>query len=203
MIGYVTIRITNVFEKGVAIKDVSTTAQTIIDDMSRSIKSSPSVKIIEQVSSSKEKVGAYMCTGIYSYAWNYGKAIKEGIKELIKDNNDKVINLIRFKDREENWCGREPTISSYDEIIGNSERQLALHSFELKSSKKSESTEQVFYNISFVLGTFEDDLINTSDDSCKAPADLDGKEGNVGNHNYCAINKFNFAVRSIAGKGKY
>ncbi|MBR6505865.1 hypothetical protein IKT18_03475 [Candidatus Saccharibacteria bacterium] len=79
-----------------------------------------------------------------------------------------------------------------DLIMTNADSDLAL--FDLYVARPAESTVQknMFYSVSFILGTVRGGAnIVESGKSCKAPTEYE-KE----NFDYCAINKFNFAMQA-------
>ncbi len=81
-----------------------------------------------------------------------------------------------------------------DLIMTNKDNDLAL--FDLYVARPSESTSQrnMLYSVSFILGTVRGGVnIMESGKSCKTPADY---ENEFENFDYCAINKFNFAMQA-------
>lgn len=101
------------------------------------------------------------------------------------------------------------------ELIEKNDKMIALHSLSVTSSAFSAATNQSLYEIEFVLGTFRDKLLLTEDAQCrtlKQAYDGDKKsDGTVDEStrsteydiNHCAINKFNFAIRGLKGKGRW
>jgi hypothetical protein len=81
-----------------------------------------------------------------------------------------------------------------DLIMTNKDNDLAL--FDLYVARPSESTSQrnMLYSVSFILGTVGGGAnIMENGKSCKTPADY---ENEFENFDYCAINKFNFAMQA-------
>ena len=73
---------------------------------------------------------------------------------------------------------------------------LALYDFYVSKPAVSASEDNMFYSVSFVLGTTSGGAdILAKGNSCAAPKDMVS-----GSSNYCAINKFNFAMQVNGGK---
>lgn len=70
---------------------------------------------------------------------------------------------------------------------------LALYDLSMATPAESEAVNGVFYSVSFILGTLMGGInINVDGGFCKAPESGDSEE----KFDYCAINKFNFAVQA-------
>ena len=80
-----------------------------------------------------------------------------------------------------------------DLLLSDSDNDLAL--FDLYVAKPAESTTQknMFYSVSFILGTLSEGIDIMASGSACVPPDSDGV---VDNYDYCAINKFNFAMQA-------
>lgn len=79
-----------------------------------------------------------------------------------------------------------------DLILSDNENDLAI--YELLVARPAESTTRfnTFYSVSFILGTIDGGInIRSSGQSCSPPADWANE-----NFDYCAINKFNFAIQA-------
>ncbi len=77
------------------------------------------------------------------------------------------------------------------------EGSTAVALYDLSTSVPAESTSvnNMFYNISFILGTISGGInVMSTGDFCTTPGDL--ANGSIENFDYCAINKFNFAVQA-------
>lgn len=79
------------------------------------------------------------------------------------------------------------------ELLGNSENNLALYDFVVFPSALHTVTQHSFYSATFVLATINGgvDIMAAGDYCTEAPTD-----GLDTDFNYCAVNKFNFAVRA-------
>ena len=86
--------------------------------------------------------------------------------------------------------------SPIDLILEDKDNDLALYSFDVAEPAESSTQKNTFYSMSFILGTMQGGVnIMANGKSCKVPTDYA-----VENFDYCAINKFNFAVQT-GGEG--
>lgn len=78
------------------------------------------------------------------------------------------------------------------------ESSLALYDFSASLPAVNKNFGNMFYVMSFVLGTIRGGAnVMAMGDFCKAPDDHE--HGLVQNFDYCAINKFNFAAQTVGG----
>lgn len=191
------IQIGNIYNRGVTYKDVNQAGITLAIELQRSINSSApfdlSGKYIIQ------DWGGRLCTGQYSYIWNYAKNIadsslpKNGYVGSLTD----VIGFVKVTDTTGDYCKNPyPSIIKKDavELLNEGQNKLAIHSFSIRSepSAYDEKTGQRLYSISFLLGTNEQTALTGSDSDiqCKLPNDANA------NPSYCAINQFNIVARA-------
>lgn len=74
----------------------------------------------------------------------------------------------------------------------NNDTTLALYDLQSAAPIQSNANNRLFYSVSFILGTIDGGVnIMSSGNFCATPDDY--KDANF---NYCAINKFNFAVQA-------
>ncbi|MBQ6510548.1 prepilin-type N-terminal cleavage/methylation domain-containing protein [Candidatus Saccharibacteria bacterium] len=96
------------------------------------------------------------------------------------DNNSTEYNLIN-----NNAISEEPV-----ELIASSDKRLALYSFDVVKTENT-TTNRSLYSVSFILGTIRGGInITGNSNYCAVPNDADS------DFDYCAINKFNFAIRT-------
>ncbi len=183
---------------------------------------------VDQVSINVPSWGMF-CTGTYSYVWNsgylstnngtYKTSANAGNNSLaiyrasVNGNSD--FRFVRYNDPSREVCksaidktssysnpGNTITVSSeiYStrrELLTNtSERQLAIYDLRVYPPAYHTLTSHAFYSGSFVIGTIAGSVnIETTSDVCKETPD-----GLSTDFAYCAINKFNFAVRASGAK---
>lgn len=84
---------------------------------------------------------------------------------------------------------------SHEVILADAETNpLALYDLVMTTPAVNSANEAAFYSVSFILGTLQGGLnVNAKGNFCETPTDYDE------DFNYCAINKFNFAVQATGG----
>ena len=145
------------------------------------------------------------------------KDIDDGV-ELISD-----FRLLKIKDRSravcisamkavggDNYLGGEFDvgnlfdISEYDVVTEEPEvllsndnsNPLALYDLDAPAPATNGAGSVSYYSVSFILGTVQGGInVMSTGNFCKPPKSGDSSE----NFDYCAINKFNFAVQAIGG----
>ena len=81
--------------------------------------------------------------------------------------------------------------SGVELLEGNQKNDLVLYDLYVAKPALSATRENLFYSVSFILGTKRGGInITTAGNSCKPPS------GDYSELEYCAINKFNFAVEA-------
>lgn len=79
-----------------------------------------------------------------------------------------------------------------DLILANNENDLVLYELAVAPPAESTTRLNIFYSVSFILGTIDGGInIKQSGNNCTPPADYQNEK-----FDYCAINKFNFAVQA-------
>ena len=172
--------------------------------------------------------GAF-CTGAYSYIWNSGYFYSEEynmgginratLKYKNKDGDDASADdfrLLKVRDQQRAVCkiaidanygqadidGGVIDISSYGNVGEDPEvilandiaNSLALYDLGVASPAANSLGNSLFYSISFILGTVQGGInVMSTGNFCKTPTEYNS------NFDYCAINKFNFAVQATGG----
>ena len=74
---------------------------------------------------------------------------------------------------------------------------LAIYDLRATLPAESGNSNNMFYTVSFILGTIEGGInVTAAGDFCEPPG---GQSSEVENFDYCAINKFNFAAQASGG----
>ncbi len=209
------IQITNIYTKGLTMRAVDQTGQAITKDIRSSIESSRTLDVgTANVGGANYKTmvavggdinkpdGGRLCTGSYSYIWNNGKGLTNPVNKY--DNGSGVIRMVKIRDNGALYCSdisRTIDHSLASEMLDAGDRELAVQSMTIRRAAQNADSGQTLYQISFELGTNDQDAldhgsgINTTDTSCKPPAD------NKGLTNYCAVDKFDFTARTATTGG--
>jgi type II secretory pathway pseudopilin PulG len=162
------------------------------------------------VNDQTQNYGAF-CIANYTYVWNTARSLQNGTGVTI---NGVRYRLARFPDPNHKQCNKElegevtvansngvesvdiaPTMATEPvELITKDEVDLALYDFSVIPATQSVTTKQAFINISFILATLKGGVnIKANGDYCQGS---DVSEFNDYDFDYCAVNKFNFSVRT-------
>lgn len=168
--------------------------------------------------------GAF-CTGAYSYIWNSGYFYSESsdidssiepVSLVYSGGTIDNFRLIKIKDQRRAVCisavknagGYNGEINSVFDISeygdlsdepevllsNDSSQPLALYDLDAAVPATNDLGNATYYSVSFILGTVQGGInVMSTGNFCKTPGEYDE------NFDYCAINKFNFAVQAIGG----
>ena len=169
-------------------------------------------------SGSSVPVSGAFCTGSYSYIWNSGYVLNPKSPDAVKnlrasyDGNDSV-RLLKISDAGRNICKQQIKNNDYnnpystgawsyssstnlgtpEEILSSSEDNLALYTLDIFKPTQHSISHRFFYSGTFTLATVQGGIdITSAGDYCKDDPSLNLST----DFNYCAINKFNFAMRA-------
>ncbi len=202
------IQISNIYNRGIILKDVNQAGRALVSELQQSIAQTSAFDVnvgtgsttpnyIIQPSSGL-KTGGRLCTGRYSYVWNYARALNDLLIPASLNkyaSNGNKIYFIKIFDPTLNYCtknisGGYPDIAGTGatELFSDIQHNLALYDFKITSNASDSKTNQRLYNIEFVLGTSNTDAITAN--NCKPPSEVGS------DFNYCSINRFNITVRS-------
>lgn len=247
-IATLTMRVLEIYRKGLALRAVNATGRDILNDLSRVVSGSPIVEKVNpkaqqnstQITAADIKkawrnyynevarvttnsngntvqTGGVFCTGMYSYVWNTAPTIAEYRESGVKNNaftiNDTVYKFARFPDNERTACERQNEDSSalktthftYSpangvvSLIADDDTDLAIYDMVVLPATQNDVTGQIFYSGSFILATMRGGInILTNGDFCTGTEQMYSTTVEASNQdfNYCAVNKFNFAVRA-------
>ena len=261
-VAWLTIHVTTVYEKGLAMKAVNSVGKELIDDFSRAISSSPALtvnsicskkynsltnpveyqkcmndsarKFSFQQRYNKVKIAGVetvvptngvFCTGRYSYIWNtayvlnetdYPKAATGNFRATFNYDGGTNTNfrLLKISDFNRELCTQHmdshlytyddsPTytlsglsILTYEEMLDNSENNLAIYDMSIFAPTVHELTSSAYYSGTFILATLRGGInIHSTGEFCSDPPDNLNTD-----FAYCAINKFNFAMQANGEK---
>jgi len=204
-IALTTIQISNIYTKGITLREVNQAGRSLGDELQRDITSSvpfdatPKVDDSPATATSKYVVrdgGGRLCLGSYTYAWNYGKALSggPGAPPIYNTYNDgSTLRFAKVADPKGGLCADTAAVIPHNastEILSSGDRDLVVHSFKLSKTSEDASLGQALYAITFVLGTNDRAQLTANDASCKPPS-----EG-VGDENYCSVNQFDIIARA-------
>jgi len=199
------IQISNIYNKGITLREVNQAGRAVSSELQRSIASSVPFDVTPKsdnspgTENSKYVVrdgGGRLCLGNYSYAWNYGKALVGGagapaIYNKYDDNTP--VRFAKVEDAGGALCSDvnlAVTKAKATELLSTGDRELVLHSFAVTETSSDPSTNQALYAITMVIGTNDRQQLTTDDASCKPPS------AGVGDENYCSVNQWDIIARA-------
>lgn len=160
----------------------------------------------------QKQINGVFCTGSYSYIWNTPESDPTNSAspnvltlQYGETGERKIYKMARVVDNTRRICqeaqGDSPAsnfiINTTDpepiELINTDEADLYLYDFTVFPATQNTITGQTFYSANFILGTMRGGInIMSNGDYCE---DLASQEM-VSDFSYCAVNKFNFAMRA-------
>lgn len=203
-IAMTTIQISNIYNKGITLREVNQAGRAVSDDLQRSISSTMPFDVTPKDSTPatakskyiKRDGGGRLCIGRYTYAWNYGSSIDgvSGAPTLLnKYDDNSVVRFAKVSDPSASLC-EDPTLAvkraDAAEMLTSGDRDLVVHSLTVSRNPPDGTIGQAIYAVSIVIGTNDAEQLVTSNTSCKAPADSDGDQ------NYCSVNQFDIIARA-------
>ncbi len=203
-IAMTTIQISNIYNKGITLRETNQIGRSVSAELQRSISSSSPFDVTPKVDDSPTTLaskyvvrdgGGRLCIGNYTYAWNYGKALVGGSGAPAIFNTFEDGSPVRFvKVADSGGLCADPTLkidkTKATEMLTAGDRDLVLHSFTISQTANDPTTGQSIYAISMLIGTNDRQQLTTNDASCKPPS-----EG-VGDENYCSVNQFDLIARA-------
>lgn len=223
LIAATVIQISNIYNKGMTLRDVDQSGRTLTDDIRRTISESlpfrAETNFVQQRypgSDENNPDGGRLCTGRYTYVWNYGKTLANTEMPPINvyTTGEEVIRFVRVKDNNGAYC-REENLDKpikheeATELLGETDAGwdggLALQSFSIEQVARNDVIDQALYRIVLEVGTVVvtngedgidvlqrevDNRFNTIDTSCKPPRETGLQQ------NFCAVNQFDFTAQA-------
>lgn len=199
------IQIGNMYNRGLTLKEVNQAGRTVSADLQRTISGSATFDISgASTRFINQPWGGRLCTGQYSYIWNYGTTLdlmaRTGTTRANSNLYDpnvstNTIRFIKVEDSSSFYCTAANGFVSpvgVVELLRVGDRDLALHSFRITSDPlaRDAATRQALYAISFIIGTNDQAALASNSSTCRPPRDT------ASNVNYCSVNQFDIVVRT-------
>lgn len=203
-IAMLTISISQLYNRGMTLREVNQSGSAVSIDIQRTIMSSSTRAISKDKNLVIAPGGGRVCFGNYSYAWNnastiYGESGDGSLKEAhsmfnhydsTSSRSGEVIKLVKVQG--DSICQYGPSGEPEDspipvgavELLGDSKSTLAIHEM---SFGGLDGGAAGLFTVYFRLGT-DSSAINSA--GCKLPSDSGA------NADFCAINEFKFTVQS-------
>lgn len=208
------------YTKGLTVKEINQSGRTISEDIQRTIAASTPFLVSPARTGSPtddteskyviQPGGGRLCTGAYTYAWNYGSTAElSGVTSVPVYNSytdsNKVIRLVKVSDLGGALCSdmsRDIESSQSKDLLLSVEatggenlsgdRNLAVQDFTVGLGTEDRASGQALYYIKLVLGTNDQEQLqfNPSSTNCLPPNKGSGSE------DFCAINQFDIIARA-------
>lgn len=199
------IQISNIYSRGLTLKEVNQAGRSLTGELQRTIKSSAAFPIPTDAVSSNQNLrrdawGGRLCVGQYSYIWNYGKVLTSTVPSGGSPNKytttpNTQIRFIKVLDGNASYCA-DPT-KNIDpagavELVNVGDHSLAVHNFNIVSAPTAidTKTKQQLYTVTFTIGTNDVNALTADASACKGPgvagADLA----------YCSVQNFSVVIRA-------
>ena len=203
-IAMLTIQVSNIYTRGVTLRQVNEAGLEISTDLQRSLRQASNLDVNDTSSGyvNQPGIGGRLCLGDFSYVWNTAQALSGDRGSLTAELN-KVdtsptptpVRFVKVLDRGKLLC--QPitsmgTITGYPNIPLSSQpndlllagdRDLALHNIAISAPPDGLAT------ITITIGTKDLTAVDTKDNTCRPPSDADSDQ------EYCAVNKFVIVTR--------
>lgn len=209
-IAMTTIQISNIYNKGITLREVNQAGRSISTELQRSIASSVPFDVTPKTPSSPPTStskfvsypgGGRLCLGAYTYAWNYGSALAGGVGAPSIYNyytDGTTVRFAKVQDAGGSLCANvsakiDRSVST--DLLTTGDRNLVMQSFSISQTSNDPGTSQAVYAISMVIGTNDRQQLTTDSASCKSPA------AGIGDQDYCSVNQFDIVARAgnVAG----
>jgi prepilin-type N-terminal cleavage/methylation domain-containing protein len=198
------IQIGNIYNKGLTMRSVDQVGRVITSDIRRVISQSQPFTIENNYSVQRhpesqigEPDGGRLCTGTYTYIWNYGKSLESPIN--IYESGEEVIRFVRVRDTGGEYCAnpeKRVVFTDATELLSTGDQNLAVQSFAITELATDAAAGQALYRVVMEIGTNNQDALdqvvslNTIDTSCRPPTDSQAQA------EFCAVNQFEFTAQA-------
>lgn len=205
------IQIGSIYNKGLTMKSVDQAGRALSDDIRRILSQSQPFVVnsssfyvgrLPATDRSALPDGGRLCTGLYSYIWNSGEALAKqkplneyaSARASTQTDTNNEIRFIRVQDGGGQYCAdpsRPIEKSRSTELLATKSGDLAVQDFSISQlSPIDNPLGQALYRIKLVIGTNNQDALDTMDMTCRPPADDKSLQ------DFCAINRFDFTAQA-------
>ncbi|NTW62088.1 hypothetical protein HGB25_01600 [Candidatus Saccharibacteria bacterium] len=213
------IQMSNIYNRGMTFKNVNQAGSMVANEFQRSITATKPFEIDEAQpdnryiiqKSSGQPIGGRLCTGKYTYIWNYGKAISDSSldpnRNVYSGKSDNI-HFAKIFDSNYYYCTKlPPPVNKYPdisseavELLNAGQNNLVIHSLEMRSANEvvDRTTDQRLYSIRFSMGSNDQTALTSvaGEVACKVPGEPDA------NPLFCSVIRFDIVVRSGGSDAK-
>lgn len=204
------IQISNIYNKGLTMKAVDQSGRSLSLDLRQTLAASQPFNTdtafrLQQANDGRGPGGGRLCTGLYSYVWNFGRTLSADPARSAPVNeyraNASILRFVRVRDTGGQYCadlGKQIEKDDATELLAGGDRDVALQSFSITKLAEDPTVGQALYRIVMQIGTnnqealeqVDGEELNTMDSRCKPPSDASSLQ------DFCAVNKFDFTVQA-------
>jgi prepilin-type N-terminal cleavage/methylation domain-containing protein len=196
-IAMTTIQVSNIYNRGLTLREVNQAGRSISEELQRNIAAATPFEVDPAAPLTKYIVhpeGGRLCIGRYTYAWNFGSALRAGAGTPYNTYPDNTpIRFVKVNDPGGKLC-TDPTLdiqrTAATDMLTAGDRDLVMHKFTITKTANDPTMGASLYAISMTIGTNDEAELVTGDTSCKPPAE------SAGNENYCSVNQFDIIARA-------
>lgn len=186
------IQIGHIYTRGVTMKTINQAGSDISSELQRGMLSVSPFSLTGGTNYIASSSGGRLCTGQYSYIWNYGKDITNPSRNRYSSGSSEI-KFVKIYDSSLYYCKPAPVAYPSVDPVGAIEllgtgvdsTVLAIHDFKVESFASDNVTSQQLYSIEFLLGTNDTNVFDTSTNKCI-----------ISQLSYCAVNRFNVITRA-------
>lgn len=195
------IQISGVYNKGLLLKGADQTGRSLITELQHEISNSSAFDVVSGNGHylDQPNQGGRLCTGRYSYVWNYGRTIFAGNEINVYITSSNPIKFAKVLDPDSSYCvAPAKKINDADavDLLATSQYDLAVQKFTITSnvSATDNKTNQQLYNIEFFIGTNDQNALS-KDAQGNPTACLEPSQAGS-DPLYCSFVQFNIVVRA-------
>jgi len=213
VIALTVIQIINIYNKGMTLKAVDQSGRAISTDIRRTLSESQPFTVdnahfcLKDVSTSgcntppTNAKGGRLCTGAYSYIWNYafnrGGPIGDKDVPNTYSSSSSRIRFVRVRDVSAKYCASPASLVDTNDhpvelLSGDANSGIALQDLTITKVADDSSVGETLYLFKMVIGTDESEAVDTT--TTTATAQCKSPSGGGGLQNFCAINRFDFTA---------
>lgn len=206
-------QISATYNRGMTLKEVNQSGRLISEDMRYNVSTSSAFTAdgssFAEDSSSSPRFGR-LCLGNYSYLWNYGRGLVQGVEpsKMTVDGNALPVRFVKVVDPSRKYCQKDSNgliaikdvessdVSSARELLGAGDKTLAIQGFSVESPEDSVDslTGHRLHRISFTIGSGDISAMDSEQTRCLMPGEsLDADMA------YCVVQKFTLVIRAGSG----
>lgn len=201
------VQVGRIYNKGVTVTELNQAGRSLTSEVNNAISQSGKFNIANHYRTNS--TGGRLCTGQYSYLWNYADAVDSGEPNLTKYRTGEPVYFAKVLDTGQTLCtmsavdpnafarvtltATETTNSS--ELLKAGERSIKVYKSDivLAAGGTDALSGQELYVTSFTIGTGQARAVNDTKTACRPPSDPASDPA------YCSVQQFEFVIR--AGNG--